>query len=55
MAYAGLGRKEEALRALQLSYEQREVMMPLVKTEPAFAGLRGDARFREIVGRLGLP
>ncbi len=55
MAYAGVGREEEALRALQSSYEQREVIMPLVRTEPAFTGLHGDPRFREIVGKMGLP
>lgn len=55
MAYAGLGRKDEALAALQSSYEQRDVMMPLINTEPAFAGLHRDPRFRAIVGKMGLP
>jgi TolB-like protein/DNA-binding winged helix-turn-helix (wHTH) protein/Tfp pilus assembly protein PilF len=55
LAYAVFGRKDEALRALQTSFEQREILMALLKSEPAFSELHGDARFREIVSRMGLP
>jgi len=53
-AYAMLGRKEEALGALESAFEQHEVLMALVASEPAFAVLHGDPRFREIVRKLGL-
>jgi len=49
-----LSRGEEAARALQAAYERHEIMMPLAKTEPAFAGLHKDARFREIMRKMGL-
>jgi len=55
LAHAMLGHKEDAVRALQAAYEQREIMMPLAGTEPAFAGLHGDTRFRELVRKMGLP
>jgi len=55
LAYAVLGRGDEAMRALQAAFEQHALLMPLVRTEPAFAGLQADARFREIVRRMGLP
>ena len=54
LAHALLGQKEEALRSLQTAYEQREVMMPLAGTEPSFAGLHTDPRFRELVRKMGL-
>src|SRR5205807_5408052 len=55
LAHAVLGQKQEALARLQKAYEQREVLMPLLGTEPAFSVLHGDARFRELVRRMGLP
>jgi TolB-like protein/Tfp pilus assembly protein PilF len=55
LAHAVLGRRQEALAALQTAYEQREVLMPLIGTEPAFSVLHRDARFRELVRRMGLP
>jgi TolB-like protein/DNA-binding winged helix-turn-helix (wHTH) protein/Tfp pilus assembly protein PilF len=55
LAYAVLGRGEEAIRALQAAYEQHSMLMPLMRTEPSFASLHGDARFREIVRKMGLP
>jgi tetratricopeptide (TPR) repeat protein len=54
LAYAVLGREEEAMRALQSAYGQREVQMPLAKTEPAFEALHKDARFREMMRKMGL-
>jgi TolB-like protein/DNA-binding winged helix-turn-helix (wHTH) protein/Tfp pilus assembly protein PilF len=55
LAYAVLGRGEDAIRALQAAYEQHSMSMPLMRTEPSFTSLHGDARFREIVRKLGLP
>ncbi len=36
LAYAVLGRGEEAIRALQTAYEQHATLMPLMRTEPSF-------------------
>jgi DNA-binding winged helix-turn-helix (wHTH) protein/TolB-like protein/tetratricopeptide (TPR) repeat protein len=54
LALAVLGLKADALRELEAAYGQHNTMMPLVGTEPAFAGLHEDTRFREIVRKLGL-
>ncbi len=54
MAYAVLGRPEEAIRALQSAYEQHEIQMPLARTEPAFASLHQDVRYREMMRKMGL-
>src|SRR6266487_3414685 len=39
LAYAVLGRSEEAIRALQTAYEQHALLMPLMRTEPSFEKL----------------
>jgi hypothetical protein len=54
LAYAVLGSEEEAMRALQSAYERREIQMPLAKSEPAFAALHKDSRFRELMRKMGL-
>jgi TolB-like protein/DNA-binding winged helix-turn-helix (wHTH) protein/Tfp pilus assembly protein PilF len=54
LALAVLGQKADALRELEAAYAQHSTMMPLVGTEPAFAGLHEDARFREIARKVGL-
>jgi TolB-like protein/DNA-binding winged helix-turn-helix (wHTH) protein/Tfp pilus assembly protein PilF len=54
LAFAMLGQKDNALRELEAAYQTHSTMMPLLGTEPAFAGLHGDARFREISRKVGL-
>ena len=54
LAYGVLGRDEEAMRALQSAFEEREIQMPLAKTEPAFAALHQDSRFHEMMRKMGL-
>jgi DNA-binding winged helix-turn-helix (wHTH) protein/TolB-like protein/tetratricopeptide (TPR) repeat protein len=54
LAFAMLGENDNALRELEAAYRQHSTMMPLLATEPAFAGLHGDTRFREIARQVGL-
>jgi TolB-like protein/DNA-binding winged helix-turn-helix (wHTH) protein len=54
LANAVLDHEEEAMRGLQSAYERREIQMPLAKTEPAFAALHKDVRFRELMRKMGL-
>lgn len=54
LAFAMLGQKEDAVRELEAAYRQHNTMMPLLGTEPAFAGLHGDTRFRQIATKVGL-
>lgn len=51
---AWLGSREEALAEIEEGYRQRSSMMPMVGMDPAFATLRGEARFRKVVRDLGL-
>lgn len=51
-ANAALGRSTEALDWLERALAERYVDRPAIATDPAFASLRGDARFAAIAGLL---
>jgi len=53
--YARLGNNDEAIKALEKGYEEREFRMTLLSVSAEFDGLRSDPRFRELVRRMGLP
>jgi TolB-like protein/DNA-binding winged helix-turn-helix (wHTH) protein/Tfp pilus assembly protein PilF len=51
----GLGNKEQALIWLNQAYSVRSVNLIYLAVEPIFDGLRSDARFAELLRRIGLP
>lgn len=51
--YARLGENEQALAWLEKAYNQRSDQLVLLKVDPIFDGLRGDARFRRLLSRIG--
>jgi TolB-like protein/DNA-binding winged helix-turn-helix (wHTH) protein/Tfp pilus assembly protein PilF len=53
--YTALGDKEEALRFLEQSYSERAVEITFLKVAPEFDPLRSDARFQDLLQRIGLP
>ena len=55
MHYSELGKKDEALAALQKCYELREDRMVWTKDEPRFAGIKDDPRFQAILRKMNLP
>jgi TolB-like protein/Tfp pilus assembly protein PilF len=54
LIYAGLGMKEEALVWLEQAYQQHSRMMVWLKVDPRFDSLRPDARFQDLMRRVGL-
>ena len=55
-AYARAGDKENALKWLEKSYEDREGQhITLVRWLPEFKSLRADPRFADLLRRMGLP
>lgn len=54
MNYAELGRREEAISALQKCFERHEERMMWVKNEPRLAYLRDDSRFQGILRAMKL-
>jgi TolB-like protein/Tfp pilus assembly protein PilF len=55
LAHALLKHNGEAIRALQKAYDEHGLLLPLMKTEPAFEALRSDPAFRELVRKVGFP
>jgi Serine/threonine protein kinase len=53
--YAALGEKDEAFRLLENAFEGRDFILVLLNEAPQFDGLRSDARFADLVRRVGLP
>jgi eukaryotic-like serine/threonine-protein kinase len=53
--YVALGEKDEAFRLLDKAFAERDFLLVLLNAEPLFDGLRSDARFADLVRRVGLP
>lgn len=54
LAYEGVGEKAAALDALEEAYEQHDVILVWLGTEPRVDSLRAEPRFVEILRRIGL-
>jgi len=54
LIYAGLGIKDEALNWLDKAVEQRADYLVFLKVDPRFAALRSEARFANVLQRVGL-
>ena len=52
--YATLGETDKAIDWLNKGYEQRVFSMFFVRVDPLFDPIRDDARFQELVRRIGL-
>jgi len=55
LVHAGLGEKEQAFHWLEEAVVNHDVWLVWLKAEPRFDSLRSDARFQDLLGRLGLP
>jgi|SRR5579872_2924309 len=53
LAYGGLGEKMAVLDALERAYEQHDVWMVWLGTDPRLDGVRSEPRFSELVSRMG--
>jgi len=53
MVYAALGDKDQAMRWLEIGYEQR--FNPGVLQRPGFDPLRSNPRFQDLIRRIGFP
>ena len=53
--YAGLEEKELVFTWLERAYEDRSSWLTFLKVEPSFASIQSDARFIDLVKRVGLP
>ena len=53
--HARLGEVDEAMRCLEQAYEQRDCLLVLLKAQEWWDPLRSDARFADLVRRIGIP
>jgi TolB-like protein/Tfp pilus assembly protein PilF len=53
--YRDLGMPDEAVACFERAYAQRAGYLPFIASEPSWAVLHGDPRFRALAERLGLP
>jgi hypothetical protein len=54
-AYADAGMKDEALRTLLQGVATHEPGLLQIRVDPDFDGIRDDARYRELIRRIGFP
>jgi TolB-like protein len=55
VCYVALGEKDNAFTELNRAYEKREYRLTFLKVDPRFDPLRSDARFSELLRKVGLP
>lgn len=55
LAYAQLGRSDDAFRELETAWRGRSTWMLWLEVEPRLEALRGDSRWPGLVGRMGFP
>ena len=53
--YARLGRADEAFRELERGLKERDPWLVYLNVDPFYDNIRSDARFKEVVRRIGLP
>ena len=53
--YGALGDKDQAFEMLNKAYDEHDMQLVSLKVDPSLDDLRDDARFAEIVRRVGLP
>ena len=53
--YAGLGDKEKAFDALEKAFAAHDLQLQFLKVDSHYDSLRSDARFQDLLRRVGLP
>ena len=55
LIHTGLGEKDHAFDWLERAYQERSTSLAYLRIDPRLAPLRSDARYSELVRRLGFP
>jgi len=53
--YNGLGDREESLKYLEKSFQERDSMLLFIKIDPVWDDFRNDPRFQELLRKVGFP
>ena len=51
--YVGLDDREKALDWLEKAFEERATWLAWINVEPRFDNLRGEARFKKLIDKIG--
>jgi hypothetical protein len=54
LIYAGLGEKDRAIELLDQAFDERAERLVWLRADPRFDKLRSDARFNDLLQRIGL-
>jgi serine/threonine-protein kinase len=54
IAYLSIGEKDQALAWLEKARDERFLVLPAIKVDPMFDGLRSDSRFEDLLRSMGL-
>jgi serine/threonine-protein kinase len=52
--HVGLGEKKQAFKWLERSYQELDIWLPFLKTDPRYDSLRSDPRAQDLLRRVGL-
>jgi serine/threonine protein kinase/TolB-like protein/Flp pilus assembly protein TadD len=55
IAYAGVGDRDRAIAQLEQAFAERSDSMVILRVYPVLDGLHADARFQDLVRRIGFP
>jgi hypothetical protein len=55
LIYAGLGKKDEALKLLEQAFSERSLLATSLRFDPRLNTLRDDPRFYDFMRRTGVP
>jgi hypothetical protein len=55
MVHVGLEEKDEAFKWLEKAYQERSWWLIFIKMDPLLDSLRSDARFIDLLRRIGFP
>jgi hypothetical protein len=55
IVYTGMGDKDRAFQWLDKAYDEHRTDVAWIKADPRMDPLRSDARYKELLLRLGLP
>jgi len=53
--HVGIGENDQALAYLERAYEEKSHWLIYLHIDPGMDTLRGEPRFKEVLGRIGLP
>lgn len=54
-AYLGLGERQKALDWLEKAYAERDPAMTMLKTDPDYASIREEPRYKQLLQRMNFP